>query len=67
LNIRAKLSAPVRLLTLFVLLAGVPLAALGWLGWKLVDQDRARENQREKERLENACPSEITRGTSGFR
>ena len=44
-----------RLLTLFVLLAGVPLAALGWLGWKLVDQDRVLESQREKERLENAA------------
>lgn len=28
--------APVRLLALFVLLAGMPLAALGWLGWRLL-------------------------------
>ena len=55
MNIRTHLSAPVKLLTLFVLLAGIPLAALGWLGWRLLEQDRALENQRERDRLESAA------------
>ena len=46
--------APIKLLALFIVLAGLPLAALGWLGWRLLDQDRALEDQRQRERLENA-------------
>jgi signal transduction histidine kinase len=30
-------------------------AALGWLGWQWLDQDRAVERQRRRERLENAA------------
>ena len=52
---RKHLAAPVKLLALFVLLAGIPLAALGWLGWRLLEQDRALETQRLRERLENAA------------
>jgi signal transduction histidine kinase len=48
------LGTPARLLLLFVLLAVVPLGALGWLGWRLLDQDRALERQRVRERLANA-------------
>ena len=55
LTIGTHLAAPVRLLGLFVLLAGIPLAALGWLGWRLLEQDRALEIQRERDRLENAA------------
>ena len=33
--------APIKLLALFLVLAGLPLATLGWLGWRLLDQDRA--------------------------
>jgi signal transduction histidine kinase len=44
---------PARLLLLFVLLAGLPLAVLGWLGWRLLDQDRALEHQRVRDRLDN--------------
>src|SRR6266498_3970556 len=47
------LGAPARLLLLFVLLAAVPLAALGWLGWRLLEQDRALERQRVRETLTN--------------
>jgi two-component system phosphate regulon sensor histidine kinase PhoR len=43
-----------KLVVLFVLLSGVPLAVLGWLGWRLVEQDRALESQRMRERRENA-------------
>ena len=65
LNTRTYLSAPVKLLTLFVLLAGIPSAALGWLGWRLLQQDRALENQRERDRLERAAvllANELERG-----
>lgn len=55
LTIRTHLAAPAKLLALFVLLAGIPLAALGWLGWRLLEQDHALENQRERDRLENAA------------
>jgi len=47
------LGAPARLLLLFPLLAAVPLTALGWLGWRLLDQDRALERQRVREGLAN--------------
>ena len=47
------LGTPARLLALFVVLGGVPLAALGWLAWRLLDQDRVLERQRVRERLEN--------------
>ena len=50
-----RLGAPVTGLALFVALASIPLVALGWLGWRLLDQDRALESQRLRERLENAA------------
>jgi signal transduction histidine kinase len=61
------LEAPARLLLLFLVLAAVPLTALGWLGWRLLDQDRALERQRVRERLANdagllAAESERTLG-----
>ena len=40
---------------LFVLLSGIPLSAVGWLGWRLFEQDRALERQRLRDRLENAA------------
>ena len=52
---RKYLGAPVRLLALFILLAGMPLTALGWLGWHLIAQDRALEDQRLQERLKNSA------------
>src|SRR5437870_2952452 len=48
-------TAPLTLLALFVLLSGIPLAALGWLGIRVLQQDRAIEAQRLRERLENAA------------
>ena len=50
-----RLGAPATGLALFVALAGIPLVALGWLGWRLLDQDRALESQRLRERLENVA------------
>ena len=52
---RKRLEASVRLPALFVLLTGVPLVALGWLGWRVLQQDRALETQRSRERLESAA------------
>src|SRR5436190_3682663 len=53
--IRKYLGHLVTLPMLFVVLAGIPLAALGWLGWRLLLQDRALEDQRLREQLENAA------------
>ena len=53
--IRKYAGPSVTLPALFVVLAGIPLAALGWLGGRLLVQDRALENQRLREQLENAA------------
>jgi signal transduction histidine kinase len=52
---RFSFPAPAKLLALFILLTGVPLVALGWLAWRVLQQDRAIETQRSHERLENAA------------
>ena len=60
---------PLKLLALFVLLSGIPLAALGWLGWRVLEQDRALETQRERERLDNAASlvtRELDRGLTAW-
>jgi signal transduction histidine kinase len=48
-------AAPLKLLALFVLLSGIPLGALGWLGWRVLQQDRALEMQRLRGRLEDGA------------
>ncbi len=52
---RSPHRAPVKLLALFVLLSAIPLAALGWLGWRVLQQDGSLESQRVRERLDNAA------------
>ncbi len=47
--------SPRYLLTLFLAIMLVLAATLGWLGWRLLEQDRALENQRTQERLDNAA------------
>jgi hypothetical protein len=47
--------APARLLAMSVLVTGLPLAALGWLGHRVIEQDRALETQRRAERRENTA------------
>ncbi|MFN7933727.1 MAG: HAMP domain-containing sensor histidine kinase [Bryobacteraceae bacterium] len=44
-----------RLLLLFAATTVGPAIALGWLGWRLVEQDRALEKQRVQERREHAA------------
>lgn len=46
---------PRHLLLIFLLISLGPAAALGWLSWRLLEQDRALEAQRIQERLENAA------------
>ena len=36
-------------------MSGIPLVALGWLGWRVLEQDRALAAQRSRDRLENAA------------
>ena len=50
-----RLASPRKLLTLFVLLSGIPLIALGWLGWRVLEQDRVLDAQRFRDRLETAA------------
>jgi len=49
---RPWFQAPRRVLVLFVTITLVPAAALGWLGWRTLEQNRALDNQRDMERLE---------------
>jgi hypothetical protein len=54
---------------LFVLLSAIPLVALGWLGWRLLEQDRALETQRLRERLDNSSSlvaRELDRGLAAW-
>lgn len=46
---------PGKLLVFFLLVAGVPFVALTGLGWHLVEQDRALEERRFRERLDSAA------------
>ncbi len=50
-----QLRGPRKLLALFVLLSGIPLIALGCLGWRVLQQDRALDAQRFRDRLETAA------------
>jgi len=47
--------SPRYLLALFLAIMLVLAATLGWLGWRLLEQDRALESQRTQERLDNAA------------
>lgn len=46
---------PQHLLSLFLAMTLTLAAALGWLGWRLFQQDRALESQRMRERVEYAA------------
>src|SRR5688572_24943041 len=47
-------AAPLKLLALFLTLSAVPLSGLAWLGYRVLEQDRALEAQQLRERLDNA-------------
>ena len=55
MSIRIRRGAPLRLPVWFTVLAGIPLAALGWLGWRLLVQEQGLAQQRQRERLEDAA------------
>jgi len=64
-----RYGASIKLPVLFVVIAGIPVVALGWLGWRLLEQDRALESQRQRERLENAAgllARELDRGLAAW-
>ena len=46
---------PRQVLAVFLCLMLVFGGAMGWLGWQLIEQERARESQRVQERLERAA------------
>ena len=54
MHTRLRVGTPIGLSVLFVLLAGIPLAALGWLGSHLLAQERALERQQRRELLDNS-------------
>ena len=55
MQLREWFRPPRHLLVLFLAVTAVPATALGWLSWRLLEQDRALENQRIQERLEHAA------------
>lgn len=55
MSIRTRRGAPLRLPVWFTVLAGIPVAALGWLGWRLLVQEQGLEQQRQRARLEEAA------------
>ena len=55
MRIPFRVGAPHRLLALFLLATIVPSAALVWLGWQLLEQDRRLERQRIHDVLESAA------------
>jgi signal transduction histidine kinase len=55
MGIRQWLEPPRRVLGMFLAITLVPAAALAWLGWRMLEQDRALESQRAQERLEHAA------------
>src|ERR1043165_5087906 len=66
---RNRVRTPRQLLLLFVLLSAIPLVALGWLGWRLLDEDRLLETQRLRDRLDNfsnLAARELERGLAGW-
>src|SRR5258708_4327384 len=44
-----------RMLALFTATTLVPAASLGWLGWRMVEQDRLLESNRAQERRDQAA------------
>ena len=52
---RGRLPLPSHLPAMFLVLMLILAAALCWLSWRLLQQDRALENQRLREHLEHAA------------
>lgn len=55
MRLRQWFGPPHHLLFAFLAVTASMAAALGWLGWRLFDQDRALERERLREQLESAA------------
>ena len=55
IHLAAWLRPPRHLLILFLVITFVLAIVLGWLTWRLIEQDRALEGQRTQERLDHAA------------
>lgn len=60
MTVGAWLRPPRRVLSLLIGVTIVLGATLAWLGWRLIQQDRALEGQRVRERLESAADRIVT-------
>src|SRR5262245_55124600 len=52
-------TSPRRLALLIVLLSAIPVAALGWLGWRLLEMDETFQAQRQREQLQTAADASV--------
>jgi hypothetical protein len=55
MNVLKLVAVPRKLLASFVLSAGVLLMAIGWLGWRLLAQERVLDDQPLHDQLENSA------------
>ena len=55
MRINRRARAPRRVLLLFLAVTLLPGAALGWVSWQLIEQDRELENKRVQDDLEHAA------------
>ena len=66
---RSLVSTPAVLAWLFVLVTGIPLAGLGWLGQRALSQQADLEHERLQSQLENSATvlaRELDRGLAGW-
>ncbi len=56
MRLNQRFRPPRHLLMLFLVTTLVLALALGWLSWRLLQQDRALESQRIQERLQQVAP-----------
>jgi len=52
--------APRHLIGLFLVITLIPILGLAWLSWRMIQQDRAVEDQRIREQCENAADFAVT-------
>jgi two-component system phosphate regulon sensor histidine kinase PhoR len=55
MRISNTIATPARLAVLFVCVTVMLLAVIGWLGWRLLAQERALDEQRLRDQLENTA------------
>jgi signal transduction histidine kinase len=55
MNVRNGARAPIKLSILFILIIAIPLVALGWAAWRILDHDRNLESDQLQKRLDDAA------------